>query len=151
MSDDSMDLPARRPATVPAERSGTPATGRGGFTEQQVDALIAGGTQAAKNMLTIATNLSEIAKIRANSQAQVDQIEARTRQIREAFSAEVERLSVMRDTIVTRGDTAVKLIREVLAGIPESDPQSRQQALEMLTKMVEVVVADPGASSVPRP
>ncbi|MBZ5788836.1 hypothetical protein K8353_01850 [Burkholderia contaminans] len=146
-----MDLPARRPATVPAERSGAPATGRGGFTEQQVDVLIAGGTQAATNMLTIATNLSEIAKIRANSQAQVDQIEARTRQVREAFRAEVERLSVMRDTIVTRGDTAVKLIREVLAGIPESDPQSRQQALEMLTKMVEVVVADPGASSVPRP
>ncbi|WP_156814554.1 hypothetical protein [Burkholderia lata] len=151
MSDDSMDLPGRRPATVPAERSGTPATGRGGFTESQVDGLIAGGTQAAANMLTIATNLSEIAKIRANSQAQVDQIEARTRQVREAFRAEVERLSVMRDTIVTRGDTAVKLIREVLAGIPESDPQSRQQALEMLTKMVEVVVADPGASSVPRP
>ena len=151
MSGDSMDLPARRPATVPAERTGTPTNGRGAFTERQVDALIAGGTQAASNVLTIVANVSEIAKIRANSEAQVDQIEARTRQVREAFRAEVERLSAMRDTIVTRGDTAVKLIREVLAGIPESDQQSRRQALEMLTKMVEVVVADSGASSVPRP
>ncbi|AIO37598.1 hypothetical protein DM40_5763 [Burkholderia cenocepacia] len=151
MSGDSMDLPARRPATVPAERTGTPTTGRGAFTERQVDALIAGGTQAASNVLTIVANVSEIAKIRANSEAQVDQIEARTRQVREAFRAEVERLSAVRDTIVTRGDTAVKLIREVLAGIPESDQQSRRQALEMLTKLVEVVVADSGASSVPRP
>lgn len=150
MSDDSMDLPARRPATVPAERPGTPAMRRGGLTEQQVDVLIAGGTQAAANVVTIVANLSEIAKIRANSQAQVEQIDAHSRAVREAFRAEVERLSVMRDTIVTRGDTAVKLIREVLAGIPESDPQSRQHALEMLTKMIEVVVADPGATTVPR-
>lgn len=137
----------RCPPNVPARRRPAAAL----FTERQVDALIAGGTQAASNVLTIVANVSEIAKIRANSEAQVDQIEARTRQVREAFRAEVERLSAVRDTIVTRGDTAVKLIREVLAGIPESDQQSRRQALEMLTKMVEVVVADSGASSVPRP
>ncbi|MBN3787219.1 hypothetical protein [Burkholderia sp. Ac-20353] len=150
MSDDSMDLPARRPATVPAERPGVPAARRGGLTEQQADVLIGGGVRVAENVTTILTNITEIVRIRADSQAQIDQIAARSNAVREAFRAEVERLSAMRETIVTRGDTAVKLIREVLSSIPESDPQSRQQAMEMLTKMVEMIVADPGASSVPR-
>jgi hypothetical protein len=57
----------------------------------------------------------------------------------------------MRDIINSRGDAAAKVIHEVLSLIPESDHVSRQKAIEMLTKMIETVVADSGPSHRPQP
>ncbi|WP_442809186.1 hypothetical protein [Trinickia soli] len=151
MSEDSMDLPTRGATKLPVARSEALTKQRSGLTERHVDVLVDSGANLLACAGSIAKDLVEIARIRAESEAEVERIEARSRAIREAFRAEVDRLGAMRDIIGSRGDAAAKLIREVLTHIPESDQVSRQRAIEMLTKMIDSVVADKGPSFGPQP
>jgi hypothetical protein len=151
MSEDSMDLPSRSAPKTPAVRSTGLAQQRNGLSERHVDVIVDAGAHVVGTIASIAKDIAEIARIRADSQAEVAGIEARSRAISEAFRGEVNRLTAMRDIINSRGDAAAKVIHEVLSLIPESDHVSRQKAIEMLTKMIETVVADRGPSHRPQP
>jgi hypothetical protein len=143
MNDDSMDLPVRRTDNVPATRAGQVPSTQTRFSEKQVDAMITHGAKVLESAASIARDLTEIARVRATSEAEVTVIEARTRALRELVRGEVDRLDAMRQTIGKRGDVAVQIIQAVLPQIPESD---RLNAMEELRKMIDSAIADKGAA-----
>jgi hypothetical protein len=82
----------------------------------------------------------DIARIKATSQAEVANIEARSRAMTEALRAETAYLMETHQGIRTRGEAVTLVIRSVLENIPESDHGSRQQAITILNDLVANVV-----------
>lgn len=162
MNDDPIDLPMRRPRTLPMTRAGTEvvASPRPGtiatsalvaqpkLTPQQFVTVVEHGTRVAEGVLTIANGLVEISRIKAQSAANVSEIRERSLALERAMHAETDRLLGERKHIRTRGQAAVAVINSVLSQIPESDQASRQLALQQLPKLVEAVTAA-GDSNVP--
>jgi hypothetical protein len=151
MSEDSMDLPMRSATKLPVPNSTAASTNRGALSEQQVNMLIQGGAVVAEQVVSAARDYLAIVRIRAESQATVDEIDARSRAVCNAIRAEADRLMVVRDTIKSRGDAAVQVIRAVMDSIPETDHAGRKIAIEELSKLVTIAVSGSDAPATPKP
>jgi hypothetical protein len=136
-----MDLPIRRPSSQTIVHSGASPTGRVRLNDQQVSTLVDSGAKATEGMVSIAKDIVEIARINAQSRAEVAGIEARSRGMVDVLRAETDRVLASRKGIRSRGEAAALVIRTVMETIPESDHASRQLAIEKLTEVVGQVVS----------
>ncbi|WNC92147.1 hypothetical protein RI103_28125 [Paraburkholderia sp. FT54] len=143
---DPMDLPSRGVAKTPDARTDASIAPRSKLTERQLDVIVDSGAQ----LVSIAAGVMDIVKIKAQTQHEVAQIEARSRAVREAIRGEIERMEAARETIVTRGDVAIKLTRAVLQDFTEYDSATRQLALETLTKLVDSAINAKDAEAAPK-
>lgn len=147
MSNDPMDLPVRRVNSTPVVRPDAQLVPRVSLKEQQVSSLIETGGKVAEGVMSIAKDLVDISRIKAESEAEVAGIEARSFAMVAALRAETERLMVVRKGIRTRGEAAVNVIKSVLENIPESDQASRQSAIALLNQLVATVVSENTSST----
>ena len=148
MNKDPINLPMRRnnssPAVRPNVRQDSQLTTRGSLNEKQVSSLIETSGKVAQGVMSIAKDLVEISRIKAESAAEVAGIEARNHAMVAALHAETERLMAVRKGIRTRGEAAVEVIKAVLMSIPESDHAARQAAISNLNQLVATVVSEGG-------
>ena len=143
---DPMDLPSRSVVKTPDARTDAIIAPRTKLTERQIDVIVDSGAQ----LVSIAAGVMDIVKIKAQTQHEVAQIEARSRAVREAIQGEIERMEAVRETITTRGDVALKLTRAVLQDFADYDSTTRQLALETLTKLVDSAINEKGAGAAPK-
>lgn len=146
MSDDFIDLPMRSTPATTTSSTPVPAT-----RVQQAATLIDSGTNAIQAIAPIAQGVVEIWRIKQQSQADVAQIEAKSRAVCDALHAETNRLMVMKDTITTRGQAASALVRAVMQDLHRLDPVAQKGVVDTLTQLVATVVADKGASAADKP
>jgi hypothetical protein len=137
---DPMDLPVRSVKKQPGHYTTLVPESRGGLTERQRDVLVS----SAAN---IAMDLMEIVKLRAQTQQEIDLIEARSQALRVAIRGEIDKMQAARDTLVSRGDVVVRLTRELLQNIADVDPATRQTMLETLTRLVDSTINAKGADA----
>ncbi len=146
MNKDPMDLPVRRINSTPAVRPGIQLVPHATLKNEHITALVETGGKVAEGVMSIAKDLVEISRIKAESHAEVAGIEARSHAMVSSLRAETERLMAERKGIRTRGEAAVALIKAVLKAIPESDHATRQIAIASLNQLVATVVATNNSS-----
>jgi hypothetical protein len=118
---------------------------------QQAATLIDSGANAIQAIAPIAQGVIDIWRIKQQSQADVAQIEAKSRAVCDALHAETSRLMVMKDTITTRGQAATELMRVVMQDLHRLDPVAQKGVVDTLTQMIATVVVDKGAPAVDKP
>lgn len=150
MSKDPLDLPVRRSPNPVAQPGHAFPARRSRLSEKQMDTLVESGARTMEGVVSIANGLVEIAQIRAQSNAEVAGIEARSDAMAKVMRAEVERLMAERKNIRTRGEAAALVIEQVMKGIPEADGDARRQALSILPQLVRDVVAPDEGQAGPR-
>lgn len=94
-------------------------------------------TAIARTLLESATRINEI---RAQGRAEVDRIDAETRQIEVQIAGLIEVLVQDRRSQESRGAIVVQVITEVtrlVNGLPDSDETARRTAIAMLPGLVE--------------
>lgn len=146
MTKDPLNLPIRRINSSAATRPNFQNPHRVSLSGQQVSSLIETGGKVAEGAMSIAKDLVEISRIKAESAAEVAGIEARTHAMVAALRAETERLMAVRKGIRTRGEVAVDVIKSVLTSIPESDHVTRQFAISSLNQLVATILSENNTS-----
>jgi hypothetical protein len=141
MNKDPMDLPIRRPSSQTTVHPGASSTRRVLLNEQQVTTLVDSGAKVTEGLVSISKDIVDIARINAQSRAEVAGIEARSRAVVDVLRAETDRVLASRKTIQSRAEAAALVIRTVMETIPELDHASRQLAIEKLSELVGQVVS----------
>jgi hypothetical protein len=142
MSNNIIDLPMRVNKTQslsPQHKKHVPAVR---LNNEQVNTLIDSGTRIADGILSIAKDIVDIARINAESNARVAEIEARSHALVNALRAETDYLMESNKGIRTRGEAAALIIRTVLEHIPEADSVARQRAIDQLYNLIKIVITD---------
>ena len=147
--DDIIDLPVTTSNRLPTPQD-TPAaviqTERGGIklTEEQVAELVHTGAKAAGDLTEIGKSIVDIVRIREQSAAKVDEIEAQTRQVVAMLDRQIEAMKAQHEDLVTRGEISIALVRDLtrmLATIPVDDAATRQAAVAMIPDLAEKTFA----------
>ncbi len=146
MTKDPLNLPIRRINSSAVTRPDAQTPHRISLSGEQVSSLIETGGKVAEGAMSIAKDLVEISRIKAESGAEVAGIEARTHAMVAALRAETERLMAVRKGIRTRGEVAVDVIKSILTNIPESDHVTRQLAISSLNQLVATIISENNTS-----
>ena len=143
----SYKLPAsqiRKRATTPqsnASNTEKSEQNKNALTEKQKDKVLDIAGDVAVGVVDVVKGLVEISKIRANSKAAVDKIEAETRKIQTTLDANIRILQERNKGIQDRSVFVRGLVQDILKGIPDHDNVSRRVALEQLPEMIEKSLA----------
>ena len=114
---DSLDLPVKRNSTT---ATNTPGNKENQYTEKQMDVIVGAQAKAVedigqigKDVVGIVKDIVAIAKIREQSAADVTKIEAETNKVVKSVRAEIDRLAQVGNTVRSRGEVAVNIIKEL--------------------------------------
>jgi|GEM_PF-4426288 len=141
--DNEFDLPTVTKPRLPTSKGGAILrTEHGGvvLTEAQVTEVIRTGARAAGDLAEIAKGAVEIAKIRAEAKARVDEIDARTNQVIAILQKHIEAMVQDHKHLQTRGEIALDLVGRVstlLSENPSLDPVTRQRAIDMVVQLAD--------------
>jgi hypothetical protein len=148
--DDIIDLPVTTsnrlptPADGPAAVIQTESVGVK-LNEEQVGELVHAGAKVAGDLTEIGKGIVQIVRIREQSRAKVNEIEAQTRQVVAMMDRQIEAMKVQHEDLVTRGEISIALVQSLtrtLATIPVDDAATRQAAVAMIPELAEKTFAN---------
>lgn len=138
---DPLDLPVKRNSTTVENTHGSSERQ---YTEKQMDVIVGAQAKAVedigqigKDVVGIVKDIVAIAKIREQSVADVTKIEAETNKVVKLVRAEIDRLAQVGNTVRSRGEVAVNIIKELTIAMKELPEGDRYQMVDQIHKIVE--------------
>lgn len=113
------------------------------LTSQQLDKVIEAGAKALPEAIGLLKGVVDIARIRAQSKASVETIEAETYRVVQTTRAEIDRMRQSGDNIKTRGEVVSGIVRdftETVRDLPDFDSQARLALIESLKDILMLAV-----------
>ncbi len=113
------------------------------LTSQQLDKVIDVGAKALPEAIDVLKGIVDIARIRAQSNANVETIEAETNRVVQITRVEIDRMRQSGENLRTRGEVVSAIVRsmtETVRALPDFDSQSRLALIESLKDILKLAV-----------
>ena len=115
-----------------------------GLTPAQKSQMIMAGINIAENLMDIARNIIEIAKVEKEGKIKIDLIKAKTEQVISKIRAETAQLQKKGEIIDKKGKIVVDIldkVRQIINDLPEADSEVRLRAIEKLPEIINMTLS----------
>lgn len=145
MSDDKrLDLPSRAPSSLARGNTRSSQPGGSGLSDKSKGKMVDAGVRLLGDAGKLARDLVAIQRIKNQSIAKVNEIDANTRQQVQVIRAQVEKVRVGHDGVRVRGQEIRGIIAEVTAALANlgeaEDAAARRALVAALPKLAELAV-----------